>query len=58
MFVNTFQAKPPAPSKMDTKAALYPCVPTEWLWMPKPLRMVLGYLTMVLFVSASARYCC
>lgn len=35
-------ASPPAP-------VLYPAVPVDWLWMPKPLRKGLGYLTMVLF---------
>lgn len=30
-------------------AKLYPCVPVDWLWMPKPVRKVVGYVTMVLF---------
>lgn len=28
---------------------VYPCVPVNWLWMPKPLRKAIGYVTMCLF---------
>lgn len=31
------------------EASLYPCVPTHWLWLPKPIRLVIGYTTMVIF---------
>ncbi|RYZ15584.1 MAG: hypothetical protein EOO70_06500 [Myxococcaceae bacterium] len=31
------------------EAKLYLCVPADWLWMPRPLRLVLGYVTMCLF---------
>jgi hypothetical protein len=28
---------------------LFRCVPTAFLWMPKPLRIALGWITVVLF---------
>eukprot|EP01031_Cornospumella_fuschlensis_P039267 gene39267-47788_t len=31
------------------EAKLYPCVPANWLWLPRPLRIAFGYLTMCLF---------
>lgn len=39
-------------SGSDSAPRLYPCVPEAWLWMPKPLRTALAWITMVLF-SAS-----
>jgi hypothetical protein len=42
--------KEPVTSSAEIK--LYKCVPEAWLWMPKPARLAIGWITAVLF-SAS-----
>ena len=33
----------------DTEPQLYECVPVNWLWLPKPFRLVLGHLLVTAF---------
>jgi hypothetical protein len=30
-------------------AELYQCVPVDWLWLPRPLRLALGWMIIILF---------
>lgn len=34
---------------VETEAKLFTAVPQDWLWMPKPIRRIVGWITIVLF---------
>ena len=36
-------------SVAEAEIKLYKCIPEAWLWMPKPARLALGWITAVLF---------
>jgi hypothetical protein len=38
--------------KPDVVPAIYPCVPVSWLWLPKSIRWLLGWITLILFALA------
>lgn len=36
-------------TEQSTEAVLYKCVPVDWMWVPKPVRKIVGWITIVLF---------
>lgn len=40
--------------KKKEEAKLYPCVPKAWLWLPKPIRKALAWITVVGFTLSFA----
>lgn len=38
-------------SIFDEEIKIYKCEPTYWLFLPKPIRLILGWITLIIFCS-------